>query len=145
MIRAYDILGCLGVSMLLCGLVSLPIGVIMSSQYIWNMGLGGIVAGLVVMCLALVIECPPVDWKVSRRWKMILPGQYIIALATTLFVVHVLFVKHEQPGWLLYATLIIAILSATFDTIVAAIDQDELTRREVEAMILKIENRNHAE
>ena len=55
MIRAYDILGCLGVSMLLCGLVSLPISVIMSSQYIWNMGLGGIVAGLVVMCLALVI------------------------------------------------------------------------------------------
>ena len=76
---------------------------------------------------------------------MILPGQYIIALATTLLVAHVLFVKHEQPGWLLYATLIIAILSATFDTIVAAIDQDELTRREIEAMILKIENRNHTD
>ena len=117
----------------------------MSSQHIWNMGLGGIVAGLVVMCLALVIECPPLDWKVSGRWKKILLGHYIIAMAATLLVAHVLFVKHEQPGWLLYAILSIAVLSATFDTIVAAIDQDELTRREVEAMILKIENRNHAE
>ena len=145
MIRAYDIVGHVGLSMTFCGLASLPIGAIMLGHRIYNMGLSVIVAGLAVMCLALIIECPPLDWNVSRRWKIILPVQYVGALGATLLVAYPLFIEHKHPSQHLWAILLVSFLSATFNTVVAATDQDELTKREVEAMIAKIEKQRQAE